>query len=396
MQIEMVTLSPKSKQRELLRPTVIDIDLDCLVENLRIIRELAAPARVMPILKANAYGHGLAVCAEALESAGADAFGVAFLEEAVLLRKAGITIPILCLGGISGRQIDGFLQYNIDITASSVMKLEMVDERAAALGVKARVQLKVDTGMERIGVHYYSAESLFSKMVQCKHCECTGVFSHFATAEQEDLSLAKLQLERFLESLRFFDKNSLKTPPRHIANSGALLSMPESHLDLVRPGLILFGVSPALHLAPLLQTKRVLALRSEVSFFKVVEEGAGVSYDHLWHAPKQTRIVTIPAGYGDGYSRGLSNKGEILIRGKRYPIVGKVCMDQFMADIGWNTAYNGDEVVLIGRQGREEITVEEIAVLLNTDPRDVLCALNARVPRRFWRAGDALFEEMDG
>lgn len=375
---------------DLLRPTVLDIDLDRLAENLKMIQAMCAPARVMPILKANAYGHGLVACARVLEKAGAFSFGVAFLEEAIELRKAGIKIPVLALGGISGRQIEGFLRHDVDITASSVMKLELIEEKARQMQTRARVHLKIDTGMERIGVHWYSAEALLRKSLECRYVDVVGIFSHFATAESEDNTFSKLQLERFLECAAFFDKNSVGPKPlRHIANSAAILRFPESHLDVVRPGLILYGASPAPELAAGVKTGRVMTLRSEVVYFKVVKESAGVSYDLTWQAREQTRVVTVPAGYGDGYPRALSNKGAVLIRGKRCPIVGRICMDQLMLDIGPSgEAYNGDEVILLGRQGDEEITVEEIAALAGTDPRDVFLSLNLRVPRRFHKGGD--------
>ena len=376
-----------------LRPTVLDIDLDVLEQNYRALAAMLGQTKIMPVLKANAYGHGMVACARVLEAAGASCLGVAFLEEAVQLRQAGIGLPILALTGISGRQIEGFLKNDIDITASSVMKLEAVEEKAKTLGKRARVHLKIDTGLERIGTHHYTAEKLLEKSLQCPHCEVVGIASHFATAESEDLSFAKLQLERFLECASFFEKRSQPMPLRHIANSAALLMLPQSRLDMVRPGLILYGISPAEHMSDKVPTQRVLELRSEVVFFKVVPEGAGVSYDLSWKAPRQTRIVTVPVGYGDGFSRRLSNRGSVLIRHKRYPIAGKVCMDQFMVDIGDGEAYNGDEVCLIGSQGGESISVEELSRIIDTDPRDVLSSLNMRVPRRFHYQGQVIVDE---
>ncbi|MCB0322856.1 MAG: alanine racemase, partial [Bdellovibrionales bacterium] len=378
----------------LLRPTVAEIDLDALVANFRTIQAAVGPARVLPILKANAYGHGLVPCARALEKEGASFFGVALLEEGIALRQAGIRVPIMALGGIAGRQIDGFLTHGIDITASSVMKLQQVEATARKLGVRARVHLKIDTGMERIGVHYYTAESLLAEAVACQHIEIVSVFSHFATAEQEDLGFAKIQLERFLECTAFFERRSLPMPLRHMANSGAVLQFQEAHLDLVRPGLALFGVSPAPHLAGRLSLQPVLSLRSEIVFFKVVRAGASVSYDRTWTAPEDTRIVTVPIGYGDGFSRRLSNRGSVLLRGKRYPLVGKICMDQLMVDIGPDgVGYNGDEVVLIGTQGGERISIEELTELVETDPRDILTSLNVRLPRRFHQGGREFLQD---
>jgi len=367
-----------------LRPSVIDIDLANLVHNLSALRAHTAGAKVMAILKANAYGHGLFECARTLEDAGLDAIGVAYLEEGIALRHAGITLPILALGGVSGRQIEGFLEHNIDLTASSVYKVRRINEVAAARGVKARVQLKIDTGMERIGQHYYSAESLLEETLRAPHCEIVGVYSHLAASEGDDTSFAQLQLERLLECLSFFDKHSLPTPTRHLANSGGVFQLPNTHLDMIRPGLAIFGVAPTLKLKDTISLKPVLSLRSEISFFKVVRKGATVSYDRTWTAPEDTRVVTIPIGYGDGYQRALSNCGRVLIRGNSYPIVGRVCMDQLMVNLGTEgIGYNGDEVVLIGAEGEDEIHVEEIADLVGADAREVLCSLNARVPRRF-------------
>lgn len=379
-----------------IRPTVMDVDLDALERNFRRLQQHAAPAKVMPILKANAYGHGLLPCARVLEAAGAERFGVAFLEEGIALRRAGIQAPILALGGVSGTQIDDFLQYRIEITASSVWKLRKIEEAAARLGTRAAVHLKIDTGMERIGMHYYSAQQLLEAALQCRHCDITGVFSHFATSEQQDMSFAREQRARFIECLSFYERRGAPHPPQHMSNSGAIIQFPEASFDAVRPGLLLWGISPAPHMnaaVSALGLERVMSLKSEVVYFKVVKEGAGVSYDLTWTAPRQTRIVTIPIGYGDGYSRRLTNRGSMIIRGKRCPIVGKVCMDQTMVDIGPDgTAYNGDEAVLLGRQGAEEITVEELSALVDTDPRDILCATNQRIPRRYHRAGEAWIE----
>ena len=373
---------------ELFRPSIAEIDLDALRHNYLALRSFVKGSELMPILKANAYGHGLIACAKELEVLKPWGFGVAFLEEAVALRKAGIGLPVFSLGGVSGRQLADFLKYDIDICASSVMKLETIDAAAKSLGKKARVHLKIDTGMERIGIHYYSCEKLLESSLKHNNIEVVSLFSHFADAENEDLSFSRIQLERFLEAVSFYDKKSLPKPKLHIANSPAILGFAESHLNVVRPGLSLFGVSPAPHLSNVLDLKPVLRLKTEVVYFKVVKEGSSVSYGRTWTAKEQTRVATIPVGYGDGYPRELSNKARAIIRGKAYPIVGKVCMDQFMLNLGPNgEAYNGDEVVIVGEQGQEKITIEELAKLANTDPRDILLRLALRIPKRFKKDG---------
>lgn len=364
------------------RPTYIEVYVDRLRSNFRTIRDRVAPAKVMASIKANGYGHGLVTVGVALQEEGIDALGVAFIEEAVELRKAGVTIPILVFGGLLREQLDVYIQYDIEVTAPSVMKVSQIDESAKRLGKRAKVHLKIDTGLERIGVHHYHAPTLFDAALQAKHCDVVGVFSHFADVEPEGLSLARTQLERFLECLRYFESRAHVPFVRHIANSAAVLAFPESHLDMVRPGLALYGVYPEPRLRGVWDLRPALSLKSQVVYFKVVRQGAGVSYGHTWHAPEDTRVITVPIGYGDGYLRTLSNKGITIVRGRRCPVIGKVCMDQMMVDISPSgEAYNGDEVVLIGHQGDQSIAVEDLATLVDTTPHDILVSLNSRIPR---------------
>jgi alanine racemase len=380
----------------LLRPTVMDVDLDALAANYAALCKAAAPADVMPVVKADAYGHGGAVCARHLVDQGAKWLGVAIVEEGIELRQAGIDVPILVFGGIFGAQIGLFLDHDLDLTALSVGKLLAIDEAARAKGKRARVHLKIDTGMGRIGVRYDHAEKLFDAAMEATHCDVVGVFSHFATISDADSSFANIQLERFLESLEYFEKRSLPLPIRHISSSAGITRLPQSRLDLVRPGLALYGVYPHCCTPEDIELLPVMSLRSRVVYFKVVPEGAGISYSHTWVAGRDTRVVTIPVGYGDGFFRRLSNQGNVLIRGKRYPIIGNVCMDQMMVDIGQDEAFNDDEVVLIGEQGGEKITVEEIAGLIGTNTHEVLVSTNLRVPRRYTKGDQVFFETRSG
>lgn len=365
------------------RPTYAEVCLNSLRSNLSAIQAFVGPSKVMAVVKANGYGHGFEGIAKALEGAGVHSFGVAYIEEAVELRALGITAPILVFGGLLKEQLDLYIQHDVEVTASSVTKMEQIDEAAARLGRRARVQLKVDTGLERIGVHYYSAASLFDAALKAQHCDIVGVYSHFADVRKDDLTLTKLQLERFLESLRYFEERARGPFMRHIAASGGLMALKESHLDLVRPGLSLYGVYPSAGLESSLKLKPVLSLKSQVVYFKVVKKDAGVSYGHTWTAPEDTRVVTVPIGYGDGYLRRLSGSSDVLIRGRRYPIVGAICMDQLMVNIGQGVAYNGDEVVLFGAQDGERITIEEVARASGMSPYEILVTLNQRIPRVF-------------
>lgn len=367
-----------------LRPTRVEVSLGALTRNLAAIRSHTGGAGVMAVIKANAYGHGLIPVARHLMQNGADSLGVAFLEEGIALRQAGITTPILVFGGIGEKQVPLFIQHQLSLTAPSIEKLRLIDQAAAALGATASVHLKIDTGMERIGMHWYSAEKLLEASLDCRHTRVDGIYSHFANADAapRDLDHARLQLERFLEVLSFYDKRSLPCPTRHIANSGAILQLPGSHLDLVRPGILLYGVYPSAECAQTFPVTPALTLKSRVAFFKVVKAGNPVSYGSTWTPHQDTRVVTLPVGYGDGYFRALSNQARVLIRGRRHPVVGRVCMDQTMIDIGpGGTAYNGDEVILLGTQDGETITAAELAELARTIPYEILTNLNTRIPR---------------
>jgi alanine racemase len=363
------------------RPTYAEIDLNALRHNLAIIREFVAPSKVMASIKANGYGHGLERTALCLQEAGIDSLGVAYIEEAIALRTCGVTIPILVFGGLLKDQLELYIKHDVDVTASSVSKLEHIDATAARLGRRSRVHLKIDTGLERIGVHHYSSDPFFEAALKAKHCDVVGVYSHFADADINNPELAKLQLERFLSALRYYEERSPSPFLRHIANSAGIMTLKESHLDMVRPGLSLYGVYPGGGYESVLSIKPVLSLKSQVVYFKVVKRGAGVSYGHTWHAPEDVRVVTVPLGYGDGYLRALSNKGSAIIRGQRYPVVGRVCMDQLMVNIGQGEAYNGDEVIFIGKSGDDRISVEDLAAAIDTTPHEILVLLNQRIPR---------------
>jgi alanine racemase len=370
-----------------LRPTHVEVDLDVLAANYRAIAAHVAPARVMPILKANAYGHGLVQVARLLEEAGAPSVGVAYLEEGVRLRQHGVRLPVLVLGGIVGSQIPRFLEHDLTLTASSVDKLRAIDQQAASAGRTALVHLKIDTGMERIGVHWYSAGPLLEESLRCRHVRVEGIFTHLANADGRDLAHARLQLERFAEVLRFYERRSLPPPLRHAANSGAILQLPESHLDLVRPGILFYGARPSPEVPNPVPVRQALRWLTRVVFFKVVQGGNPVSYGSTWRAAGDTRVVTLPVGYGDGYARAMSGKAEVIVRGKRYPIVGRICMDQVMVDIGADSAYNGDEVVLLGAAdgGSPALSIEELAGWAGTIPHEILTSINTRVPRVYRR-----------
>ena len=364
-----------------MRPTYLEVNLPQLRKNLEAIRAHVAPAKVMPMIKANAYGHGVDGLAPFLEP-HVDIFGVALVEEAVHLRALGITKPILVAGGTLPGQIPLFLEYDLILTASSPELLAAADAAVEAAKRNLKVHLKIDTGMERVGVHYYEAESFLEQSLKCKHVLIEGIYTHLANSEDPKLTHARQQLDRFREVLRFYEKRSLPTPMRHMANSAAILQFPESHMDLVRPGLMLYGVYPGgvtktVELAPALKWK------SRVAYSKITLAGHPVSYGSLWQAEAATRIVTVPCGYADGYFRRMTNKAQVLINGKRYPQVGRICMDQCMVNTGDEAIQVGDEVVLLG----DGIAAHDLAEWTGTNEYEVLTNISARVPRIYLREG---------
>ena len=366
---------------EIIRPTRVEVDLKILKENLKKLKKHVAGCKVMPILKANAYGHGLVRVAQLYEELKADYLGVAVVEEGILLREMGIRMPVLVLGGVWGNQVPLFLKHNLTITASSIDKLKQIDETAEQVKTKAKVHLKIDTGMERIGVHYYNAEKFIEEAYKCKHIIIEGIYSHFANSEAEDLTHARLQLSRFNEVLEFFNSRSIEPPVRHISNSGAILQLPEANLDLVRPGIMLFGVYPSSKVKKTIEVKPALSWKSLVVYFKVIKPNHPVGYGSTWQTDHNVRSVTVPLGYGDGYMRSMSHKAKVLLNGKLYPVVGTISMDQIVVNIDSDSAYNGDEVILLGSDGRNSIKCEELAEWAGTIPYEILTNINTRVPR---------------
>ncbi len=368
------------------RPTYVEVDLAQLSKNLEAIKQKVFPAKVMVVVKANGYGHGIVEVARHL-APQTDYLAVAVLEEGLLLREAGIRKPILVLGGILEEQIPDFIQNDLTLTASSVQNLMQIERVAARLKRQATVHLKIDTGMERIGVHYYDAQTLQKAALTVRHVNVEGIYSHFANADAEELNHARLQLARFNKVLEFYKKNALPAPRyRHMANSGAILQLPEARFDMVRPGILLYGVYPSAEAKRTVRVRAALSWYSRIVYLKKLRSGHPVSYGSTWQSDFPTRIATLPVGYGDGYFRAMSNKAAVIIGGVKVSQVGRICMDQFLVDIGANgTAAVGDEVVLLGEQGNRRITAEDLASWAGTIPYEVLTNINTRVPRVYKR-----------
>jgi alanine racemase len=369
-----------------MRPTFLEVSLGQLKTNLENIRAHVAPAKVLVVLKANAYGHGVDGVAPFI-APFADYIGVALVEEAIHIRKMGISTPILVMGGTLPEQLPDFFEYDLTLAASSPDLLADAEQLAELTRKRLKVHLKIDTGMERIGVREYEAESFIAQSLSCSHLDIEGIFTHFANSETSHSLLsasrevkASLQLERFEEVLSIYERHSEPTPRiRHTANSGATLLLPQSHYDMVRPGVLFYGVYPGRDIERTIQVKPALTWKSKVSYSKITQPGRGVSYGSLWQAESEVRIATVPCGYADGYFRRMTNQARVLINGKSYPQVGRICMDQFMVDVGDDDVKVGDEVILLG----DEITAEDLADWTGTNEYEVMTNISARVPRVF-------------
>lgn len=368
-----------------MRVTRAEIDLRALRFNYEGVRRRVGPGvRIMGIVKANAYGHGIVEVAKALVRFGIDYLGVGFAEEGIALRKAGITRPILVLGGVLGRQVSDFLRHGLEITVSSPEIARQIDEEAgrAGDGARAEVHLKIDTGMERIGVRHENAARFIAETAALRRLSIKGIYSHLATADEADKSFALEQLRRFGAVVDAARRAGHEIPYVHIANSGAVLDLPGSYHTMVRPGIMLYGVYPSADSGRSVPLRPVLSFRSNVVYLKEVSAGTSVSYGRQFTAPRATRIATVPVGYGDGYPRRLGNRASVLIGGTRYPVVGAVCMDQLMVDVGMDAPIHvGDDVTLIGADGGAAIGAAELAEAAGTISYEILTGIAARVPR---------------
>ena len=368
-----------------MRPTHAEIDLSAIAANVALACRLAGPeTRVMAVVKADAYGHGAVPVARVALAAGATWLGVAIPEEAVPLRAAGIASRILVLGPVAPDQADLVAAHDLDQCVSDQAQAEALDRAARACGRVLGIHLKVDTGMGRVGLRPRELHGVAEKIRALPSVRLAGLMTHFADAEAEEPGFAREQLARFADAAR--DLPAVPQggmPLRHAANSAALLFLPEARLDLVRPGIMLYGYHPrGPRGGPEPPLRPALRLRTAISQIRDVAQGESVSYGRTFVAPRDLRVATLPVGYADGCGRLLSNRGQVLIRGQRVPIVGRVCMDMTMVDVsGLPDVRVGDEAVLIGRQGADEITADEVAELQGTISYEILCRIGPRVPR---------------
>ncbi|MGI5883773.1 MAG: alanine racemase [Candidatus Spyradocola sp.] len=360
-----------------IRPTRLEIDLDAICANYTALRDAAGGTKALAVVKADAYGHGAVPVARALQKAGADMFAVALIEEGIQLREAGISDPILMLGATDGPGALAAAEYGITEVVFTRDALLALEGAAKSLGVHAKAHLKLDTGMNRIGVRTEEElRDLLDAARLCPHVEITGAMTHCAAADDPNSEFTLEQLERFERLLRVTAAYGLHLE-RHAAASAAAVRYPQARYDRIRAGIALYGFDPT----HVLSLRPAMRLVTRVTHVKRIAPGETVSYGRRFTAQRETDIATIPIGYADGYRRAFSNRAQALVHGVRVPVAGSVCMDQVMLDVTGLSVRPGDEVVLLGRQGEQEITSEELADLAETIPYEIMTGISARVPR---------------
>ena len=372
-----------------MRAARAEVDLEAVAANVVSLRDAVAPALVCAVVKADGYGHGAIAVSEAALAAGADWLGVALVEEAAVLRKAGVTAPILLLSQPRLADLAAAVRFDLRVCVHTPAAIELLASAAREQGRTVLVHLKVDTGMHRIGVAPADAVAIAREIRRHPELELEGVFTHCAVADELDDPFTAVQLERFDTVIAELAEAGIEPTIRHAANSATAIEHPAGRYDLVRCGIAIYGIAPAPGLASGLGLRPALSLRAEVSMVKRVTAGEGVSYGLRHRFTDDTTVATVPIGYADGVPRRFGlNGGEVLIGGRRRPVVGVVTMDQLMVDCGDDLVSAGDEVVLMGHQGDQCITAEEWAGHLETIAYEVVCGIGPRVPRFYRRAGE--------
>ena len=368
------------------RPRVIaQIDVNAIIHNYRQIRNsLPSYIKIMSIVKADGYGHGAVEIAQILQKEAVDYLAVAIAAEGGELREAGITTPILVLGYTPAADIPILIENDLTQTIFSYEMAKYISYEASKLGKRIKIHIKVDTGMGRIGFlpHPTSIEEIMD-INQLPNIEIEGIFTHFASADEGDKTYTKEQSSIFHGFLKELQQVGIEFPIIHAANSAGIIMHKNTHLSMVRLGIALYGHYPSEEAATYgLDIIPAMSLKTQVVHIKEVPKGQSIGYNRMYTTTKKTKIATIPIGYADGYARGLSNKGRVLIRGEYATVVGNICMDQFMVDVTHiNYVDVGDEVVIFGKQSGKEIAVEEIADLLGTINYEIICMIGKRIPR---------------
>jgi alanine racemase len=370
---------------QLFYPTVATVDLAALAHNLSQLRRVLSPlCDIMPVVKANAYGHGVIQTSQTLIQHGIARLAVFSTAEGIELRQAGVTVPILILGPIFSQQIGDLFASRLTPVVSDRSTLDLVAQMAARQATPCPIHLKVETGMGRLGLTQEELETLITSRKFPSSLQLEGLMSHLADSDGTDHISTEEQIRRFERVIKVVVDGGFHVPLVHLANSGGLARFPSARFTLVRPGIMLYGYHTLPSSVPAPNLQPVLSLKTCVAQLRTIQQGETVSYNRTFTAQRSTRIAVLPIGYADGLSRHLSNRGHVLIQGQRASIVGRVCMDMIMVDVTTIPSVTvGDEVVLIGQQGNERITADEMAQWAETISYEVLCAISPKIPRLY-------------
>ncbi len=370
-----------------------EIDLDALIFNFRQAKARAGKAKTLAVLKADAYGHGAVECARALEKEGADYFAVAAPEEGLQLRKAGITAPVLLLGVAPDCMVGELAQNDIELAVNTLETAQQFSRLAGGCTVKAHVQL--DTGMSRLGLETFKGVEQAGEDVMAiaklPGIKLQGLFTHLCVSDtREEDEYTKNQIRLFKETAEYVKAHGVDIPLCHCANSAAIIRFPEAQFDMVREGVMLYGVAPDPWMQELCELKPVMTLRTRIMQVKTIAAGTTVGYGRTWTAPRDTDIATVGVGYADGLLRKNSNQMSMIVKGKRTKQVGRICMDISMLDVTGVPCARGDVVTILGRDGGERVTIEELTETVPTIPHEMLCNISKRVPRIYYKDGKAV------
>lgn len=372
--------------------TWAEIDLDAIARNMREIRRITNPhAQIMAAVKADGYGHGVLEVTKTLLENGADRLAVAMVSEGEELRRNGISAPILILGITDADEIEDLLRLDITPAVCEYAFAEKLSKKAAEQGKTAKIHIKLDTGMTRIGYVVTDGDNSeiideIVKISKLSNIEIEGIFSHLSTSDETDGTYTRMQFKRFMGVVNELEERGVHIPIKHICNSAGIMMYPEMHLDMVRPGIILYGLYPSNEVdKQRLELIPAMSLKASVRLVKEVEAGRGVSYGKTYITGGATKIATIPVGYADGYARALAGKARMVVNGEKAPVIGRICMDQCMIDVtNVHNIHKGDEVTVFGRDG---VTIDDIAAWLGTINYEAACMVGRRVPRVYKRGG---------
>lgn len=366
--------------------TIAEINLSNLIHNLNQVRRHLSSSskkcKILAVVKANAYGHGIREISKELELAGVDMFGVAHVEEGICLRESGIYTGILVMGGISEAYATDIIKWHLTPVVYTIPLAKTLSEAALSTDTVLPVHIKIDTGMRRIGVTPETALEFVEDVAALKGLWIEGIMTHFAEADLQNREFVREQLDSFTSVCKLLERRGITIPLRHTANSAAVIDIRDSHLDMVRPGIMLYGYSPSPFLSSRVDLRPVMTLKSRIIFLKKVPPKTGISYGRIFTTRRETLVATIPIGYADGYSRSLSNTGQVIVRGMRAPVIGRVCMDMTMIDVtDIPGVHTSDEVIVMGGEGDNRITADDIAAWAGTISYEVLCGIGERVER---------------